>query len=124
MASLPIEPDSLPVVRVVPGRQRRLSVVEEKRLVELYVGGGSVHELGEKFGVTRQCVSAVVKRHGVKLHYRVLDGERLAEAVRLYREGWSLERLGAHFEVSAKTVLNRFVASGVERRPVGTNQWS
>ena len=80
--------------------------------------------LGARFSVSRQCVSDTLKREGVKLRYRLLGEEQQQEAQLLYEGGWSLDRVGTHFGVSAKTVLNAFVASGVERRQAGTNQWS
>ena len=45
--------------------------------------------------------------------------ERIAEAVRLYNDGWSLKRCGAHFGVDLTTVWKWLSDAGVPRRPRG-----
>lgn len=45
--------------------------------------------------------------------------ERIAEAVRLYAEGWSLARVGAHLGVDFSTVGKWLKEVGVVARPRG-----
>jgi DNA-directed RNA polymerase specialized sigma24 family protein len=47
--------------------QRRLDPAEEQRVIDDYLSGRTVYEVGELFKIHRTTVSAIMKRHGVKL---------------------------------------------------------
>jgi DNA-directed RNA polymerase specialized sigma24 family protein len=47
--------------------QRRLNPAEERAAVAAYVSGQTVYEVGEKFGIHRTTVSAIMQRHGLKM---------------------------------------------------------
>jgi hypothetical protein len=56
-------------------------------------GNGDQGRLAERFGIHRSTVTAVLQRHGVELHQVGLSDEEVAEACRLYPDGWSLAGL-------------------------------
>jgi hypothetical protein len=68
-------------------------------------------------------VSAVLERHGVARRYRILTPQDIDAAVRLYESGLSLVAVGERLGVNASTILNALRTTGVQVRPVGTNQW-
>jgi len=84
----------------------RLTEAQLDRLVEGYLKGKTVYELGRVFGINRQTASLHLKRRGVPMRMRGLDESLLPEIVRLRGEGWSLKRLGERFGVDASTVRN------------------
>lgn len=110
---MPVEP---PADRPKPGRARQLDGEQTKQLVEGYQAGETVYELGDRFGVSRQTVSAVLKRQGVTMRRRGLSPEEVDEAVRLYEAGWSLARIGQRMDVDPTTVLNRLRERSVQTR--------
>ena len=104
-------------------KQRRLRELEQLELVDAYRAGASVYRLADRFGVARQTVSAVLERHGVARRYRILTPQDIDAAVRLYESGLSLVAVGERLGVNASTILNALRTTGVQVRPVGTNQW-
>jgi hypothetical protein len=76
-----------------PGTAKRLKPQEIDELIAAYRAGTNVYKLGEPFGITRQTVSALLKRHGAQIRKRGLTGDEIDEAVRLYKQGWSLTRI-------------------------------
>ena len=105
-------------------RQRRLTSEEIDGVVGRYKAGESANVLAGELGVHRTTIVGHLKRRGVLTRYRIITEKDLAEAARLYEEGWSLARVGEHFGVSARTVMSTFRAARIATRPVGTNQWS
>jgi len=104
-------------------KQRRLRELEQLELVDAYRAGESVHGLADRFGVARQTVSAVLERHRVARRYRILKPQDVDAAVGLYESGLSLVAVGERLGVNASTILNALRTTGVQLRPVGTNQW-
>ena len=102
--------------RKVPGRARQLDGQQTQALIAGYKAGAMIHELGDRFGISRQTVSAVLKRHGVTMRQRGLSSEQTDEAVRLYEAGWSLARIGQRMDVDPTTVLKRLRERGVRTR--------
>ena|GEM_PF-1320827 len=84
----------------------RLTEAQLDRLVENYLAGKTVYELGRQFGIARQTVSEHLHRRGVPMRRRGLDEAQRPEVLRLRDEGWSLKRLGERFGVDASTVRN------------------
>jgi len=102
----------------MPGRVRKLCEEEVQQLIEGYETGTTVYELGDRFGIKRQTVSALLKRHGVAMRQYGLNREQVDEAVRLYGAGWSLARIGGRFDTTANTVRARLLERGVRMRDV------
>jgi len=85
-------------------------------VVERYQAGATVYELGRQFGISRKTVSAHLQRAGIPTRYRLLDGQAVAQATRLYLDGWSLARIASHFNVSPSTVHTALRQAGVPMR--------
>ena len=92
--------------------------------MERYQAGESANLLAGELGVHRTTIVGHLKRRDVATRYRIIAEADLAEAARLYEQGWSLARVGEGFGVGARTVMDAFRAAGIATRPVGTNQWS
>ena len=84
----------------------KLTGAQLDRLVEGYLKGKTVYELGRQFGIARKTVSEHLHRRGVPMRMRGLDESLRPEITRLHDEGWSLKRLGDRFRVDASTVRN------------------
>ncbi|WP_026124255.1 helix-turn-helix domain-containing protein [Nocardiopsis baichengensis] len=85
-------------------------------MVAAYEAGATVYELGRRFGIARQTVSKILKRHGAQMRRTGLSLDQIDEAARLYEEGWSLARIGEKMEVSPDTVRLRLLERGVRMR--------
>ncbi|KOX19133.1 hypothetical protein ADL05_06065 [Nocardiopsis sp. NRRL B-16309] len=96
-----------------PGTAKRLKPHEVDELIATYQAGTNVYKLGERFGINRQTVSTILKRHGVQIRKRSLTEEEIDEAVQFYGQGWSLTRIGQHFGVDSRTVRSRLLERGV-----------
>ena len=99
-----------------PRRARQLDDDQVQRLIGDYKSGATVYELGERFGIERRTVSAILHRHGVAMRRRGLSAEQIDDAVRLYNQGWSLARIGNRMDVDAETVRKRLHERGVTLR--------
>jgi len=93
-------------------------------VLQRYQAGETANALATAFKVHRTTIMRHLKVAAVSTRYRILSDGDVAEARRMYEQGWSLARLGEHFGVASRTILNVFERAGVSTRPVGTNQWS
>lgn len=78
-----------------------------------------MHELAAQFGVHRTTVAASLRKLSIPLRRQGLHGADLADATRLYGEGWSLARLGEQFKCDAETVRQSLKRAGVVMRQWG-----
>jgi hypothetical protein len=97
-------------------RVRQLDQDHVQMLIRDYVAGATTYELGNRFGVDRRTISAILHRHDVPMRRRGLSSDQSDEAIRLYGLGWSLARIGRRFSVDPTTVLNRLRQRGVRTR--------
>lgn len=109
-------PRPVPADKSAPHRARRLDDEEVRRLIQGYLSGATTYELGDRFGVDRRTVSAILHRHNIPMRGRGLSREQVDEAVDLYSRGWSLARAARHLAVDTVTVLNRLRERGVRTR--------
>jgi hypothetical protein len=79
--------------------QIRLNPQQANALATAYRAGKETTELAAQFGIHRATVTAVLQRLGVEPRRYGLSDEQVAEACRLYPEGWSLARLGERYNV-------------------------
>jgi hypothetical protein len=93
--------------RPKPGRARQFDADQLHALIQGYTAGATTYELGDRFGIDRRTVSAILHRHGVQRRRRGLSPDQVDDAIRLYDSGWSLARIGEHLSVDPTTVLNR-----------------
>nr|WP_241832801.1 hypothetical protein [Amycolatopsis sp. CB00013] len=98
------------------GTARRLSEAEVADLIEGYLAGVPVAQLGRRFGIDRRTVSQILRRRGVSIRKRGLLPEQVDDAVWLYEEGWSLARIGTRFDTTADTVRARLLERGLRMR--------
>jgi hypothetical protein len=85
-------------------------------LVERYLGGSAVKELAAEFGVHRTTVASVLQRQDIKLRQVGLNEDQVEEACALYRNGWSVGRLGQLFGVDGTTVWRYLLLAEVTMR--------
>ncbi|MDQ1039933.1 Mn-dependent DtxR family transcriptional regulator [Streptomyces sp. V3I8] len=95
---------------------RKLDDDQVHALIAGYKAGATVYQLGDRFGISRQTVGKILKRHGVEMRMRGLSAKQINEAVRLYEAGQSLARIGERFGVDPTTVLNRLRERGIRTR--------
>jgi lambda repressor-like predicted transcriptional regulator len=106
-----------PSERPVPWQtQVRLDPHQAKELASAYSAGNATNELAARFGIHRATVTAILHRLGVDLRQRGLTDEQVAEACRLYPEGWSLARLAERYGVTDMTVRRYLLLAGVVMR--------
>jgi hypothetical protein len=98
------------------GRVRRLSEDDVARLVADYQSGLTVYELADQFKIHRATVSAHLHRRGVEMRRSSLAEDQVTEAAKLYRQGWSLARIGHYYGVDGATAWRRLVDLGIQMR--------
>ena len=96
--------------------QVRLDPQQANTLAMAYRAGRATNELAAQFSIHRSTVTAVLRHHGVEPRQVGLNNERLAEACRLYPEGWSLARLADRYDVDDTTVRRYLVLAGIGMR--------
>jgi hypothetical protein len=103
-------------------RLRRLTAAEEAELIAGYRAHVPVKELAVRFGIRRQTVNAILRRHDVATHRIGLSPAQVTSAARLYRDGWSLTKLGEKFRVDGMTVRRYLLLEGVMMRSPNDRQ--
>lgn len=83
---------------------RKLPAEHVGALVAGYLAGATVYELAAEFKIHRSTVSEHLKRQGIDMRGQGLTRDQVREAAELYRNDWSLSRLGDRFEVDGTTV--------------------
>lgn len=90
--------------------QRHLDRNKREQLCHEYQDGRSTYQLAMKWGIHRQTVAAILKRHGIeqRVHGRSpLSEAELSEALALHADGWSINALGRRYGISPKTMKKR-----------------
>jgi transposase len=97
----------------------RLETQQTLEVIAAYVAGASIRELAAQFKINRATVLDHLRRHEVprRPQLRKLSDKQIAEAAELYRDGWSLLRLGKHYGVDDETVRRALRRVGVLMRP-------
>ena len=108
-AGATLRPRDRPAPRQI---QTRLDPYQPKALAMAYRDGKTIKELACAFGVHRVTVASLLRRHGVELRQVGLSTEQVAEASRLYPEGWSLARLADRYDVDDMTVRRYLLLAG------------
>jgi DNA-binding transcriptional regulator LsrR (DeoR family) len=94
----------------------RINSHQASALASAYIAGKATNELATRFGIHRATVTAILHRLDVDLRQRGLTDEQVAEACRLYPEGWSLARLAERYDVDDMTVRRYLLLAGVVMR--------
>lgn len=106
-----------PNVRVLRQVQRRLTPTELETLIAEYEAGARVCELAKVYDLHRTTVARHVAR-AFKTR-PVMTEAQIDEAVRLYRDGWTLHSVGQHSGVADQTIRRVLVERAVMIRPDG-----
>ncbi|MET7490608.1 helix-turn-helix domain-containing protein [Streptomyces sp. NPDC005538] len=119
LATLP-GPEVVPVVREatpVPRTAKQIKGEQAQRLITTYEDGAGLAELSRQFGISRQTVSSILKRHGIVPRWsRRITDEEVDEAARLYEQGLSLARVGQRFNTTDDTIRRHLLKRGVKMR--------
>lgn len=99
-----------------PKRVRRLTSGEVDDLLALHATGVMINDLAVVFGISRTTVMSDLDRAGVERRTGIIE-RHLEQAEQLYASGWSLAKVGKHFNVNAGTVWRAFRRAGVPMRP-------
>ncbi len=94
----------------------RLSPDTVKWIVDEYQRGMPSTELARTVGVGKAGVLAILHEHGVNLRLRPMTEKEIAEAIRLYQQGWSLARVGKQLGRDHSAIRDVLERSGVPRR--------
>ena len=101
----------------VPHQRRSgLSPAEIRAFIDGYEAGRTAKELGAEVGVSRQTVVRHLKKNGITTRKRPISEDELARAIALYRQGWSLAKVGELLERDPTTVSHLLERAGVPRR--------
>lgn len=73
-------------------------------------------ELAGRWKLHRTTVAGHLRKSGVKIRRRGIPGDQLAEASRLYGEGWSCQRLAARYSCDAETARQALLRLGIQLR--------
>jgi hypothetical protein len=94
----------------------RLDASATAELIDAYRAGARIKDLARQFDVHRTTVPSLLARHGVELRPVGLSPDQVSDAARLYRDGWSLARLGEKFGVDDMTVRRYLLLAGAVMR--------
>lgn len=86
------------------------------QLVAEYRAGSSTAEIMQQYGIGKGVALGILNQAGVIRRPRQATEEQMQEAARLYVQGWSLVRLGEHFDFEDSTIWLWFKKLGVPRR--------
>lgn len=96
--------------------QRRLTALQVEQLAVEYLAGDDMTVLAAHWGLHRTTVAGHLRRAGIELRRQGIPTERVNEAIRLYGEGWSLERLAGRYCCDDETVRQTLKRAGFHLR--------
>jgi hypothetical protein len=97
--------------------QRRLTAEQQAEVIDRYLGGERAYQLAQAFEVHRTTVARLLADNGVR-RPRSLTKHEIAESIKLYRRGWSCQRIGEKFGRDDGTIWLALKKAGVQlRRP-------
>jgi hypothetical protein len=105
-------------IEPVPARQRqhRLTSAEMVAVARAYGAGVSMKQLAIDFRVHRTTIAGCLKKLGIPIRVLGLPAELEEQMINFYQAGWSLMRLGAHYDCDAETIRQVLIRKGVPRR--------
>lgn len=101
----------------LPRSRRFLSTDDVTEVTHRYEAGETTQQIGNRFGISKARVAAVLREQNVSIRRQGLSAEQVTEAGALYLEGKSLAWLGNHFGVSPMTASVALRRHGVQLRP-------
>jgi hypothetical protein len=82
-------------------------------MVAEYVSGASILALAKRWGLHRTTVAEHLRSAGVEIRQRGIPTDQLDEAIRLYQEGWSCQRLADRYKCDDETVRQSLKKQGI-----------
>jgi hypothetical protein len=92
-------------------------------LVIEYEAGADMKALATRWDLHRTTVAGHLRQADVRLRRHGMPSERLDEAVRLYGEGWSCQRLAERYRCDDETVRQALLRAGVKLRAPWQRTW-
>ncbi|PVB39406.1 hypothetical protein DDJ91_12400 [Mycobacteroides abscessus] len=86
-------------------------------IVHLYGVGETTKQIGNRYGVSKARVAAVLREQGVSIRRQGLPAEQVSQAAAFYVEGRSLAWLSDRFNVSPMTISKTLREHGIQLRP-------
>lgn len=96
--------------------QKRLTPDERAVVARKYEAGATADELAAELGCHPTTVRSAVKANGVAMRLAKTTMEQTDEAVRLYRSGLSMVKVGDQLGLSARTIFSIVHERGVKTR--------
>jgi hypothetical protein len=117
LANIPISDEvPVPLVPAHRKRQTRLSPEAVSQLITDYQSGKTIYQLATVYRVHRHTVSSHLQSAGIKIRGHSLTQDQAAEAIRLYLDGWSLAKVGKHFNREHTVIRDVLQRAGIPRR--------
>ena len=118
-ALLEMQPSRSPDQDVRPPKQiqNRLTASQQAELLERYVAGERAHVLAHAYEINRTTVERLLTTTGFRRPRSMTEAE-IADAIELYEQGWSCQRIGEHLGRDHGTVWLALRSAGMQlRRP-------
>ena len=96
--------------------RKRLGHDVVAQLVADYQEGVSTPALMEQYQLGKGTVLHLLQDHGIPMRHQHMTKAEATEAICLYQQGWSLARVGEHFNRNPSTIMGVLKRAGVERR--------
>lgn len=88
-------------------------------MVLAYLSGATTRELAVRFGVWRTTIGRYLKARDIDTKPPALQPDEVDEATKLYRAGWTLEKIARRYGVGNNTVRSHLMTMGVRMRARG-----
>ena len=105
--------------RTIRQAQKRLTPEERTLIARKYEAGATAADLAVEFGCHTMTVTKAVKANGVTMRFaKKTTADQADEAVRLYGDGLSMEKVGERLGLSGRTIFSILRERGVETRDI------
>jgi hypothetical protein len=95
---------------------QRLDSATIEQLVTDYRDGMPTIQLMSTYHLSKGTILRIMDAQGVPRRNAAMSPADQATAIRLYQQGWSLARVGAHLNRDAGTIQHVLIRAGVPRR--------
>jgi hypothetical protein len=112
----PLSEVAIPLTTPLKQVHRRFQAGELDEAVEAYLAGATLSQLSDRFGKHRRTISIELERRGVARRYRMVEGERLRQAIQEYQGGKSAATIGGELGVATGTVRRALIGAGIKLR--------
>jgi hypothetical protein len=96
--------------------RRRLGAETITQVVADYQAGDSTPTLMLKYSLAKGTVLRLLQDNDINMRHQRMSELEIAEAIKLYQQGWSLARVGKHFNRNPSTIQAVLMRAGVTRR--------